>query len=310
MGGMFGLVAGALLVEMAAGYPPWVFRAVRHPVVWVGAVIAGLDARLPRSRVAGVGALLVVMAAAWVPAAMLGWLPGGWGFWLRVVVGSSLLAQRSLGAHVAAVGAGLRAGVGPGRAAVAHIVGRDVAGLDAAGVARAAIESLAENFADGVVGPALWGVAGGLPGMAVYKAVNTADSMVGHRTARHERFGWASARVDDWVNLPVSRVAAGWLVVAAWLVPGADGAAAWRAVWRDAGRHRSPNAGWPEAAMAGALGLRLAGPRVYGGVRVADAWMGDGRAEAGAADVGRALRVYWVACWVQVGVVAGVWAVL
>ncbi len=195
-----------------------------------------------------------------------------------------------------------------GRTAVARIVGRDVAGLDEAGVVRAAIESLAENFSDAVVAPALWGVAAGLPGLVFYKAVNTADSMIGHRTARHETFGWAAARLDDWINLPASRLAALWIVLAAALhrLCGAacSPAEAARAVWRDAGRHRSPNAGWPEAAMAGALGLRLAGPRAYGGAPVADAWMGQGRAGASVADLRRALAVYRTACVLQAAVVA------
>ncbi|HEV7440767.1 MAG TPA: cobalamin biosynthesis protein, partial [Methylobacterium sp.] len=160
---------------------------------------------------------------------------------------------------------------------------------------------LAENFSDGIVTPAFWIGAGGLPGGALYKAINTADSMIGHRTPRHEAFGWAAARLDDLVNLPASRLSAGLIVAAAALHPGASARAALRAVLRDAGRHRSPNAGWPEAAMAGALGLRLAGPRVYGGTRVADAWMGNGRAEAGPADVERALALYRTACLILFG---------
>ncbi len=187
---------------------------------------------------------------------------------------------------------GLRAGLPQGRAAVAHIVGRDPDSLDAAGVARAAIESLAENFADGVVAPALWCALLGLPGIALYKAINTADSMIGHRTPRHLAFGWAAARLDDLVNLPASRLSAVLLAVAA----GSRAGPAMRAVLRDAGRHRSPNAGWPEAAMAGALGLRLAGPRWYAGVAVEDGWMGDGRAAATAEDIDRALGVFRRAC--------------
>ena len=162
-------------------------------------------------------------------------------------------------------------GVVAGRAAVAHIVGRDTAALDAAGIARAAIESLAENFSDAIVAPVVWMVIGGLPGAALYKAINTADSMIGHRTPRYADFGWAAARLDDLVNLPASRLSALLLVAAAALSRDASGGAAWRAVRRDAARHRSPNAGYPEAAMAGALGLSLAGPRSYGGVLVDDA---------------------------------------
>jgi adenosylcobinamide-phosphate synthase len=183
------------------------------------------------------------------------------------------------------------------------IVGRDTEQLSEAGVARAAIESLAENFSDGVVAPALWCAALGLPGIVLYKAVNTADSMIGHRTPRHEAFGWAAARLDDAINLPASRLSA-LLLIAAAALHGADARGAARAVWRDAGSHRSPNAGWPEAAMAGALGLRLAGPRIYGDVRVDDGWMGNGRAEANEADLRRALRLYRTACTLQFGVYA------
>ena len=177
--------------------------------------------------------------------------------------------------------------------------------LDEAGVARAAIESLAENFSDGVVAPILWTALGGLVGGALYKAINTADSMIGHKDDRYRAFGWAAARLDDLVNLPASRLAALWLVLAAALTPGASARDAARAVWRDASLHRSPNAGWPEAAMAGALGLKLAGPRVYGDTLVDDAFMGEGRREAGAADIRRALRLYRASCVIQALALAG-----
>jgi adenosylcobinamide-phosphate synthase len=302
------IIAVALLLEAAFGYPPALHRAVRHPVVWAGALIAWLDRSLntpPAGRITGVTALVVVIVAAGEPAwAVQVWLLAALPRFLAVLalgaLASTLIAQRSLFAHVRAVEAGLRMGLAQGRAAVAHIVGRNPESLDAAGVARAAIESLAENFSDGVVAPALWGAVLGLPGIAIYKAVNTADSMIGHRTPRHAAFGWAAARLDDLINLPASRLSALLLGIAAW-ASGADARGAWRAVRRDAGRHRSPNAGWPEAAMAGALGLRLAGPRVYGETRVEDAWMGDGRAEAGPDDIARALRVYRLACGVWIG---------
>jgi adenosylcobinamide-phosphate synthase len=187
---------------------------------------------------------------------------------------------------------------------VAHIVGRDPAALDEAGVARAAIESLAENFSDGVVAPAVWLAVGGLAGGAAYKAINTADSMIGHRTPRHEAFGFAAAGLDDLVNLPASRLSALLIVAAAAITTGASPAAAWRAVIRDAPQHRSPNAGYPEAAMAGALGLALAGPRVYGGIEVADAVMGDGRRAATAADIRAALTLYIHADAMLIGLVA------
>jgi adenosylcobinamide-phosphate synthase len=215
---------------------------------------------------------------------------------LLVFVASSLIAQKSLHDHVRAVADGLeREGLAGGRQAVSKIVGRNPDRLDEAGVARAAIESLAENFADGIVAPAFWIAIGGLPVGALYKAVNTADSMIGHRTPRYAAFGWAAARLDDLVNLPASRLAALFLVMAVPAVGGSPGGAA-RAVWRDASRHRSPNAGWPEAAMAGALGLQLAGPRIYGEELVDDAFMGDGTRETTIADIRRALRLFRAAC--------------
>jgi adenosylcobinamide-phosphate synthase len=231
-----------------------------------------------------------------------------------VVLGAlagTLLAQRSLYAHVGAVATALEQdGLEAGRRAVSMIVGRDPGSLDAHGVARAAIESLAENFSDGIVAPAFWLVLGGLPGIALYKTINTADSMIGHKSDRYLAFGWAAARLDDLVNLPASRLSALLLFSAAVLRSDASAKDSMRAVRRDARHHRSPNAGWPEAAMAGALGLKLAGPRVYDGVRVPDHWMGNGRAQAGAEDIRRALRLYRDACLVQAGLVALIAAVL
>jgi adenosylcobinamide-phosphate synthase len=184
--------------------------------------------------------------------------------------------------------------VAGGRRNIAAIVGRDADALDEAGICRAAIESLAENASDGVTAPALWYLVGGLPGMIGYKAINTADSMIGHLSERHRAFGWAAAKLDDLVNLPASRLTGLMFVAAAAIVPGASASSAWRAFRRDARLHRSPNAGWPEAAMAGALGLRLAGPRIYDGILVDDHWMGDGRAEATVEDIDRALTIYRV----------------
>jgi adenosylcobinamide-phosphate synthase len=184
------------------------------------------------------------------------------------------------------------------------IVGRNPDQLDEAGVARAAIESLAENFSDGIVAPVFWLALAGLPGAVVYKAVNTADSMIGHRTTRFEAFGWAAARLDDLLNLPASRLSAVFIAAAA-LFTGGSPIHALRTVWRDASHHRSPNAGWPEAAMAGALGLQLAGPRVYGDELVVDAFIGDGRREATVADVRTALRLFIAACAVEWLVLAG-----
>jgi adenosylcobinamide-phosphate synthase len=291
-----------MLIELAPNYPDGLTRAIGHPVIWMGHLIGALDRLLNveaasalARRAAGIIAvallLLAVGAIALVLQSALFRLP--FGLLVTAMLASTLIAQRSLHRHVADVAFALETdGIEAGRRAVAHIVGRDTEALDAAGVARAAIESLAENFSDGVVAPVLYLAIAGLPGAALYKAINTADSMIGHRTPRYEAFGWAAARLDDLVNLPASRLAALLLVLAACLKSDASSGDAWRAVWRDASRHRSPNAGYPEAAMAGALGLALAGPRVYGGVRVEDGTMGNGRRDAKAHDIRRALSLY------------------
>ena len=193
-------------------------------------------------------------------------------------------------------------------AGLAVIVGRDTRDLTEAGVSRAAIESLAENFSDGIVAPLFWMTAAGLPGAIAYKAINTADSMIGHKSDRHLAFGWAAARLDDLVNLPASRLSAVWLIGAAALFPKLSPTRAWRTVWRDARHHESPNAGWPESAMAGALGFRLAGPRSYDGDIEQGHWIGDGRSELGAADIRAALRLYRTACAIQAVVLVAVFA--
>jgi adenosylcobinamide-phosphate synthase len=280
--------------------------------MWMGAFIAHQEQRLnvlslPEARrrlngiVALVRLLLVSVLVALLLQGLATWfLPGWLAIAVLALLASALIAQRSLYEHVAAVADALQSrGLEAGREAVAKIVGRDPQALDEAGVARAAIESLAENFSDGVVAPCLYGALLGLPGMALYKAVNTADSMIGHLTPRHAAFGWAAAKLDDLINLPASRLAALWLVLAALLTGDGDARAALSAVRKDARRHRSPNAGWPEAAMAGALGLRLAGPRTYHGVVTKDVWMGEGRSDAGVADIRRALRLYKTACAIE-----------
>jgi adenosylcobinamide-phosphate synthase len=292
----------AMLLELCFGYPERLFRAIGHPVTWIGWLIDALDHSINRQtagpnarRLAGALALIVLLAlvAAIAMVVRHELLRLRFGFLLLALLAGTFIAQRSLHRHVADVAKALDAGgLDSGRAAVAQIVGRNPGSLDAAGVARAAIESLAENFSDGVVAPVLWLVIGGLPGMALYKAINTADSMIGHRTARHEAFGWAAARLDDLVNLPASRLSALLLIGAAALMKNASAVAAWRAVRRDAPRHRSPNAGYPEAAMAGALKLSLAGPRVYGATPVDDVFVGEGRTEANAADIRRALALF------------------
>ncbi len=312
------LLAAALLVEAAFGYPKGLSARIGHPVVWIGALIERIERRWnrptlpdPRLRLNGACCVLTVLFVSGGIAILLHAAAVGIAAWWIAGLGlgalaSALFAQRSLHEHVGAVGEGLTFGGLPeGRKQVARIVGRDPETLDEAAVARAAIESLAENFSDGVVAPAVWCAFLGLPGVVAYKAVNTADSMIGHKSERYRHFGRFAARLDDLVNLPASRLSAGWIVLAAMTMPGASPSGAFRAVRRDACRHRSPNAGWPEAALAGALGLRLGGPRHYAAGLVEDPWMGDGRATATVDDIEQALRLYRRACTIQtVAVVA------
>lgn len=310
----------SLLVERVIGYPEPLLKAIGHPVIWIGKLVSLLDNRLNRAdlppeerRQKGTTALVVLIVVSGLVAAvivgLLSLLPFGVVF--IALVATSLLAQQSLGEHVADVANALdNGGIVFGRIAVARIVGRDPDKLDHAGVSRAAIESLAENFSDGVVAPAFWLGVGGLVGATVYKAVNTADSMIGHHSEKYEEFGRATARFDDLVNLPASRLSGLLIVCAAFLVAGASHRNAWLVMRRDAKKHRSPNAGWPEAAMAGALGLALAGPRVYGGITVDDATMGEGgRREATSADIRTALKLYRIADLLLIGLF-GILAVL
>ena len=314
------LPLAALIIEALIGYPAPLYRAIGHPVTWMGHWLAWLepilnrgDASFATRRAAGVVALCLYLA----PVALVAWIAarvcvpaGPLGFAALALLAASLPAQRSLAIHVSAVAEGLDAGLEEGRRAVGKIVGRNPDVLDEAGVARAAIESLAENFSDGVAAPILWIALGGLVGGALYKAINTADSMIGHKNERYKAFGWAAAWLDDLINLPASRLAALWVMLAAALTPSASARDAAQAVRRDAGRHRSPNAGWPEAAMAGALGLQLNGPRVYGETLVDDGFMGKGRREANAADIRRALQLYKRACAIQalaLATAAAVW---
>jgi len=307
----------ALIVEGLLGYSDTLYRFIGHPVTWLGAILSRLEGWLNRGddrRQKGVTALVILLSVAFAVSMIIQFgLPEDFfGLIVAALVGSVLLAQRSLYVHVRAVAEGLAIDLQSGRAAVSQIVGRDPEQLDEAGVVRAAIESLSENFSDGIVAPAFWMAVLGLPGAALYKAANTADSMIGHLNPRYREFGWAAARFDDWINLPASRLAALWLMIAAAFTRGASMVNAGKAVWRDARLHRSPNAGWPEAAMAGALGLKLGGPRSYDKVMVKDAYMGNGRREATLDDLNLALIVYRRACSVQifvVGLVVLMWPV-
>jgi len=303
------VLAAALLMDRVVGDPPFLWARLPHPVALIGRAVDALDTRLNDSRlsaeqrrlrgiaaIAGLGVAVgaIGLAAHWVLRAI------PFGIAVEAVIVSVFLAQKSLIDHVAAVKDALVAGgAADGRKAVAHIVGRDVANLDEAGIARAAMESAAENFSDGVVAPLFWYGLLGLPGLLVYKAVNTADSMIGHRSARHAAFGWAAARLDDLLNLVPARLLALLIAVAAFLC-GCDGWRAAKVAWRDAGKHKSPNAGWPEAALAGALGVAFGGPRRYGEVEVDGAWLnGEGRAAVGADDIRAA-----------VGLIDAAWALI
>lgn len=284
------ILALALLLDAALGEPRWLWRRLPHPAVLMGRAIAAADARFNAGRHPRRNGILVmaglVFAAWWIGAALAG-LPllGGP---LSLVLAAILLSQRSLAEHVGDVARALDISLGQGRRAVARIVGRDTAAMDQPAVARAAIESAAENFSDGVVAPAFWFLVAGLPGLVVYKLVNTADSMIGHRTPRHEAFGWAAARLDDALNIVPARLSA--LLVA--LVHGRPDLRG--AILRDAPAHRSPNAGWPEAAMAGVLGVALSGPRSYGG-RWRDEPFAypEGRRDPGPAEIRRAVGAIW-----------------
>ena len=298
----------AFAFDLVFGDPDRLWRRVPHPVALMGRVITALDHGLNRAawpearrRQAGfVAAALLGLGAALIGLALSQALVRLFHGWLgEALIAGVLLAQRSLYEHVAAVARALDDGLADAREAVSRIVGRDPQALDEAGVARAAIESLAENFSDGVVAPAFWYAVAGLPGLLVYKAANTADSMIGHRTPRYRAFGFAAARLDDVLNLVPARLAGLFIALAAGL-RGARMSEAFRAMRRDAPHHTSPNAGWPEAAMAGALGVALAGPRRYGGRVLEAAWMNPGgRAALGAQDIRAALRLYVTACAVQ-----------
>lgn len=303
----------ALVAEAAFGWPEAVYRRVGHPVGAFARLISICErhwnraqASFPRRRAAGAAAMLLLVVVAAVPAWLVERAGAHWfGRWNWLAVAALAvpgLAQRSLHDHVAAVAAPLAQGrLGEAREAVGRIVGRDTDRLDTSGIARAAIESLVESFCDGVVAPAFWLVLLGLPGLWVYKAINTADSLIGHREPRWRAFGWAAARSDDLLNLIPARLAGLLVCLGGW-----GGA---RTMWRDAGKHASPNAGWTEAAMAGVLGLRLAGPVSYDGVSHEKPWIGDGRQKGDAADLRRALAVYRRACLLLWGIVGALaWA--
>jgi adenosylcobinamide-phosphate synthase len=295
------IVLAALVAEAVVGYPAWLHARIPHPVVWAGNAINALEQRwnqaqysFAKRRVLGCVAVVLVVGAAFV----VGGLVQVLGALFIGLVGTVGLAQRSLFQHVRNVLISLRAGdVTGARERLGLIVGRDTRQLDAAGVSAAALESLAESFNDGIVAPAFWFFLGGLPGLFAYKVLNTADSLIGHKEERWRAFGWAAARADDVANLVPARIAGTLLVFAGW--------AGLRVMVRDAHKHTSPNAGWPEAAMAGALSVRLGGPATYDGIPHERPVFGTGPAP-GMAELGRGLRIYLVACallWLAFGVI-------
>jgi adenosylcobinamide-phosphate synthase len=305
--GFAGAMAVAIAIDAVLGWPERLFLLIGHPVTWLGRVIDRVDDACNRNsdssafrRVAGIMATLFLIALptalAWIVEMQLTT------DWSRIVIAGILawpfVALRSLHDHVAAVAQPLQSGnIDAARSAVARIVGRDPAGLDETGIARASIESLAENTSDGVIAPVFWGVIFGLPGLVGYKAINTLDSMIGHRTPRHEDFGWAAAQIDDVANFIPARLTG---FVFAVLAP--RPASAISCMVEDAHRHRSVNAGWPEAAVAGALGVRLSGPRIYDGSLADEPWLNGGARDPLAADVTQALKLYRRAMWLTAAV--------
>jgi adenosylcobinamide-phosphate synthase len=303
----------ALVLDAAIGWPQSLYRRLGHPVGAFARIIDLAERQWNdpsrsdgQRRMAGVTTVLILLAIAggtgWVLQNLLLAIAGSWAWPLIALLAWPGLAQRSLYNHVRPVAEALEwQDIAAARAAVGMIVGRDTADLDEAGVARAAIESLAESFCDGVVAPLFWLLILGLPGIWAYKAINTADSMIGHREERWRAFGWAAARTDDVMNLVPARLA-GLLICL-------SGARGWRILWRDASNHASPNAGWPEAAMAGVLGLRLAGPIAYDGILSPKPWIGEGDRPGSARDIRHGLNIYRRAClclWIMAGSVA--WA--
>jgi adenosylcobinamide-phosphate synthase len=284
----------ALLIEGFVGYPPLLQGSIGHPVQWMGRLLDFLDEGLndpeatpANNRINGVIALVVLVVCFALPAVIiaqvLARIPYGWA--VNMLLALPFIAQKSLVDHVTAVARALPQSLARAREEVGKIVGRDPNSLDESGVAKAALESLAENASDGVVAPVFWYALLGLPGLVAYKAINTADSMIGHKSEKYLNFGWAAARLDDLVNLPASRLTGLLFAGAARVLGEAQMKSAWAAMLRDASKHNSPNAGWPESSMAGALGFAFGGPRSYHGEVVNLPTMGNGRTPQDAKDI-------------------------
>ena len=297
------IVLLALAMDAIIGDPNWLYRRIPHPIAAIGCMMNQLDLFLNRPQVKNptkkiLGVLFIIIALS--VAGIIGWgMQTGlklmeFGQLLEAILVSIFLAQNSLYRHVRNVAQALVSdGLDAARLSVSHIVGRDPATLDDSGVCRASIESLSENFSDGVIAPVFWYLIAGMPGILMYKTLNTADSMVGHLSPKYKYFGWASARLDDVANFIPARLTALLIFLTALIIPSTKGFKSLRSCLTYANRHRSTNAGWPEAAMAGALDIRIAGPRVYNGIVVNDPWMGDGNPNLRTNDINRALKLYF-----------------
>ena len=297
----FAAAALALLAERIFGYPKPLYQTIGHPVEWIGKVLAALEIALydseaepMQARLRGAVTLIALVIAAAVPTILISSVLShfNYGWIIEALLATTLIAQHSLHEHVSAVGKGLDSSLAEGRRAVSMIVGRDPAALDESGVVKGALESLAENTSDGIVAPVFWYALLGLPGIAIYKVINTADSMIGHKSERFIHFGWAAARLDDLVNLPASRLTGLMFAGAAAWNDKVRGKIALQAMWRDAPKHNSPNAGWPESALAASLGVKFGGPRRYDGSLVDLPWMGEGRETLNRDDIRKGLRLY------------------
>ncbi len=296
----FALAALVLVIESFVGYPQALNKLIGHPVQWIGKLITYIDDGLNDSEVEpaqnrrhGILAILLLCAAVGIPSWILSKTLSqySYGWVINVAIATAFIAQKSLRDHVSAVDRALGISLPAARLEVAKIVGRDPEALDEDGIAKAALESLAENTADGITAPILWYALLGLPALVIYKAINTADSMIGHKSEKYLHFGWAAAKLDDLVNLPASRLTGLMFAAAAWINSKSDAQRALNSMWRDAGKHQSPNAGWPEAAMAGALNVRFGGPRSYDGETVELPFMGNG-SDVEPKEIARGLELY------------------
>jgi adenosylcobinamide-phosphate synthase len=300
----FAAAALALLIERLFGYPKSLYDKIGHPVEWIGTILKKLEELLYdpeaeplQARLRGVASLLALLLIVAIPAILVASILSTFKFgWIiEALLATALIAQHSLYEHVNAVGKGLDTSLNEGRKAVAKIVGRDPAALDESAVVKGALESLAENASDGIVAPVFWYALLGLPGIVAYKAINTADSMIGHKSERYIYFGWAAARLDDLINLPASRLTGLLFAAAAAWNDKERGKIALQAMWRDAPKHQSPNAGWPESALAASLGVKFGGPRSYDGSSVNLPWMGEGRETLNRDDIRKGLRLFGTA---------------